>query len=177
MADSDADSQVSSTQYQFLFKLNESGGKVAYDNDLPVPAMLACAAAESGWGSPKNAIFQATGCHFNLQKPSWYTWMKCRTVKLKTDGQGLGTLVWVDFCAADTWADSVGLWCTWILNYPHEGHRNEVLAARHSPRDFCAKLPKVGFGPQNAAAWKTTARGYLDVYDQFQLGGFAWTAP
>ena len=49
MADAGADSQVSNAQYRFLFQLNEAGGKVAYDNDLPVPAMLACAAAESGW--------------------------------------------------------------------------------------------------------------------------------
>src|SRR3984957_12078851 len=175
MADAGADSQVSSAQYRFLFQLNEGGGKVAYDNDLPVPAMLACAAAESGWGGGK--IFGKTGCHFNLQKPGWYTWMKCRTVKLQTDGQGDGKLVWVDFCAADDAAAAVGLWCTWILNYPNLSHRKEVLSSRHSPRDFCARLPKVGFGPQNVAAWEDTKKGYLDVYDQFQLGSFVWSAP
>src|SRR5438270_13980554 len=94
---------VSDAQYRFLFKLNEQGGKVAYDNDLPVPAMLACAAAESGWGT--RGIFQATGCHFNLQKPAWYTWMTRKTIKRKTDGLGNGTLVTVEFCGADTWAD------------------------------------------------------------------------
>jgi hypothetical protein len=171
----DADSQVSDQQYKFLFRLNEEGGKVAYDNDLPVPAMLACAAAECGWGASK--IFEASGCHFNLQKPAWYTWMKCKTIKRKTDGLGNGTLVWVDFCAADTWAESVGLWCTWILNYPNEKLRKEVLSFRHSPRDFCLRLPKVGFGPQNAAAWAVTAKGYIDVYDQFQLGSFIWVEP
>jgi hypothetical protein len=171
----DADSQVSDTQYKFLFKLNEQGGKVAHDNNLPVPAMLACGAVESGWGGSK--IFEATGCHFSLQKPDWYTWMKCRTIKRKTDAQGDGNLVTVDFCCADTWADSVGLWCTWILNYPNEKLRKEVLAYRSSPRDFCARLPKVGFGPQNSAAWATTAKGYLDVYDQFQLSSFIWVEP
>ena len=170
----DADTQVSSEQYRFLFKLNEAGGKIAFDNDLPVPAMLACAAAESGWGSSK--IFQATGCHFNLQKPGWYTWMKCKTIKRQTDGLGNGTLVWADFCVADNWGDSVALWCTWILNYPNAGHLKEVLAARKNPRDFCARLPKAGFGPQNPKAWADTAKGYLKVFDQFKLDGFAWTS-
>jgi flagellum-specific peptidoglycan hydrolase FlgJ len=88
----DADSQVTDPKHRFLFKLNEEGGKVARDNNLPVPAMLACAAAESGWGG--SDIFQATGCHFNLQRPSWYTWMKCKTIKLQTYGLGNNTLVW-----------------------------------------------------------------------------------
>lgn len=175
MADAGADADISNTNYLFLFHLNEAGGKTAYDADLPVPAMLACAAAESGWGT--STIFKKTGCHFNLQKPSWYNWMKCKTIKMQTDGLGNGSLVWADFCVADTVEESVGLWCTWILNYPNESHRKEVLAARHSPRDFCAKLPRVGFGPQNTKAWAATAAGYLKVYDQFQLGGFAWTPP
>jgi hypothetical protein len=169
----EADTQVSDAKYRFLFRLNEEGGKVAYNNDLPVPAMLACAAAECAWGT--SPIFQATGCRFNLQKPATYTWMDCKRIKRKTDGLGNGTLVTVDFCVADDWADSVRLWCVWILNYPNVKLRNEVLSYRKSPRDFCLRLPKVGFGPQSSAAWAATAKGYTDVFDQFQLNSFIWT--
>jgi len=170
---SDADSQVSDAKYRFLFKLNEQGGSVAHDNDLPIPAMLACAASECAWGTSK--IFKKTGCHFNLQRPKNYTWMVCKTYKARTDGQGDGNLVTVEFCMADDWAQSVQLWCDWILNYPNLNLRKEVLSFRSSPRDFCRKLPKVGFGPQNSAAWADTADGYLAVFDQFQLSSFAWT--
>jgi hypothetical protein len=171
--------EVKDPQHVFLFRLSLAGGELAHANNLPIPAMLACGAVESGWGNrEKRPIFKATGCHFNLQKPSWYTWMKCKTINLKTDAQGDGHLVSVDFCCADNWEDSVGLWCTWIINYPNTKLRDEVLMYRDRPRDFCARLPKVGFGPQHSTDdWDKTAKGYLDVYDQFQLGTFTWVGP
>jgi hypothetical protein len=35
---------------------------------------------------------------------------------------------------------------------------------RDRPRDFCARLPKVGFGPQKGQAdWDKTGKGYLGI--------------
>jgi flagellum-specific peptidoglycan hydrolase FlgJ len=69
-------------QKQFIQALILNGGAVAVDNHLPPAAMVACAIEESGYGTSK--IYASTGCPFNLQRPSWYTWVKCDTKLIET---------------------------------------------------------------------------------------------
>ena len=157
--------QTTSEQYLFMDTLIVFGGPVAKTNDLPTSAMVACGIVESGYGritkdDGTETIYKRTGCPFNLQRPSWYAWVKCNTISIRTctatkvtDGKR-ECIEWkiAPFCVAsgndegERLADSARLWCEWILGWPQKAVRDKMLSLRHKPEEFTLNLPSVGFG-------------------------------
>lgn len=144
-----------SEQYRFIDTMIYACAEVASTNNLPLAAMIACAVVESAYGT--SSIYWKTGCPFNLQRPSWYTWVHCQTVSIKTcvktdaSGKCIGWAT-APFCYAEgndeeTWlADAGRLWCEWVLGWPQPATRKAVLAMRDKPADFARSLPRLGFG-------------------------------
>jgi peptidoglycan hydrolase-like protein with peptidoglycan-binding domain len=84
---------------------------------LPVSAMLACAAVESGWGN--GAIYRETGNLFSLQKWPWVVYpMTARTLWRDTVIQTIPRkTAKAPFNTATDLADAGRQWCEWIANY------------------------------------------------------------
>lgn len=149
---------TTSEQYLFIDNLIRNGGPIAKNNNLPVAAMVACAIEESGYGT--SSIYRETGCPFNLQKPSSYTWVNCRTITkrtcVETDDRGkCKKWVTAPFCKAsgndegEKLADAARIWCEWILGWSEQSNRERLLLYRHNPVEFARNLPIVGFGEQS----------------------------
>ncbi len=144
----------------FIDELIKYAGPVVKANRsrLPPAAMVACAIVESGYGT--SSIYQKTGCPFNLQRPSGYTWVHCTTIPIrtcvKTDQTGK-CIDWkvAPFCVAagnnkpEKLADSARIWCEWICGWPQKKVRETMLKLRDNPILFTKNLPSVGFGEAN----------------------------
>ncbi len=162
-----------SNPVDFFDELAMLGGPVARQHNLPVPAMLACAAVESGFGTSK--IFRLTGCPFNLQKPKEWKFPVCATIPLNTVALTGAKPVKVPFCTASGWADAVRLWCEWIENWPYHPNRARVLRFRADAENFTLNLPYVGFGDQpkdpaeRSAAYLRNGQKYLKMVRDFSL--------
>lgn len=138
---------LTADQQLFVRALIVEGVPVALKNLLPPSALLACACAESGFGTAP--IYLKTGCPFNLQKPRHYTWITCETIRLETIGSNVDKkTVWVDFCKTKTLAEAAQVWCDWILNWPYKPNRARILKQRLNGDGFARTLPWVGFGTQ-----------------------------
>jgi hypothetical protein len=153
---------LTADQQVFLVKLKAEAIPVALANLLPPSALLACACAESGFGTSK--IFQKTGCPFNLQKPDHYTWIKCDVIKLETIGSSVDKkTVWVNFCKTKTLAEAAQVWCDWILNWPYKPSRDRILKQRLDGDGFARTLPWVGFGTQTEEWRKKNGADFAKV--------------
>jgi hypothetical protein len=174
---------ITSDKRKFLDELAKQGAKVARGNDLPVSAMVACGAVESGFGT--GFIFKHSGNPFSLQKwphvpfprasatPFWN-----ETVVQTTPRKVLRA----PFVRSTDFADAVRQWCEWILhwgeadgppgnqdpkvkpaaNAPAMASRQQVLTFRRDPLKFARNLHKVGFG-------ESDAKEYADLLSQASL--------
>jgi hypothetical protein len=148
-------------KYRFIEVMIVSCAGVARSYDLPLAAMIACGAVESRFGT--SDIYNATGCPFNLQKPSNYSWVNCRvfwfTTCIQTDSAGnCIKKAKAPFCYAegdhefDWLRDAARIWCEWVLGYPDTVGRDYALAMRNRPSDFARRLPWLGFGEKSKRA-------------------------
>ena len=126
--------------------------------DLPLAAMVACGVAECGYGG--SDIYKITHCPFNLQRPDSYKWVHCETTRLKTcvetdANDKCVRSVWTTFCKAKgdyefAWlSDAARIWCEWVMGWPNQTNRKNVLSWRRWPTDFTRYLPYLGFGEFN----------------------------
>jgi len=153
---------LTADQQTFVRQMVVEGVPVALANMLPPSALLACACAESGFGT--SAIFRKTGCPFNLQKPDHYTWIKCGVIKLPTIGSDADKkVVWVNFCKTKTLAEAAQVWCDWITNWPYKPNRERILKQRLNGDGFTRTLPWVGFGTQTEECRKKNAEDFAKV--------------
>ena len=153
---------LTADQQAFMLKMATEGVPVALANLLPPSAMMACACAESGFGTAP--IFKKTNCPFNLQKPDHYKWIKCDVIKLETIGSNVDNKkVWVNFCKTKTLAEAAQVWCDWILNWPYKPNRERILKQRLNGDGFARTLPWVGFGTQTEEWRKKNGEDYAKV--------------
>jgi hypothetical protein len=104
---------------QFLQKVASECGPVVREEGegLPVSAMIACAAVESGWG--KGPIYLHTNNLFSLQKWPWVPYPRTlmtmwRPTIVQTNPNKTRL---APFNVAIDMADSARQWCEWILKY------------------------------------------------------------
>jgi peptidoglycan hydrolase-like protein with peptidoglycan-binding domain len=138
---------------------------------LPVSAMLACAAVESGWG--KGSIYRDTGNLFSLQKWPWVTYPLTthtlwRETVIQTSPRKTAR---APFNTARDMTDAGQQWCQWIKYYgsmqgppgsPDKarpqaadnkfalGQKLRLMAMVHDPLAFARNLYLVGFGESTA---------------------------
>jgi len=168
----------------FLEEWYTAGISVVRKYDLPVEAMLACAAEESGWG--KGPIFQQTLNPFNLQK--WPHLLIPKTHKTYWRETIINTTTREKkkspFNCAYSSEDAVRQWCEWILNYGNANsapgnqdpkaskvpkqsairNRNALLRCRKNSIEFARNLPLVGFGQVHTPqARAKSGQGYTNI--------------
>ena len=169
----------------FLQELATEGGPVAKKAGLPVSAMLACGAVESGWGRGK--IYRETGSLFSLQK-----WPKVlfpttartlwRTTIIQTHPEKTAL---APFNTATGHADAVRQWCEWIQHYGAAdgppgnpegrlvanqsaiGRRQQLMGMVNDPMQFARNLYLVSFGESQAKG-----KLYSDVLQENNLTRF-----
>ncbi len=161
-------------QRQFIEDLAKAGKAAAKEYGYPLSAMLACACAESGYGT--SDIYKATKCPFNLQRPDSWTYPKCETLTADTKGKfGSNDAQPAPFCIAKDLADAARLWCEWIAYYPGSDGKQAlnsgnsgVVSLRGNPRAFAINLYKVAFADSKSSE---TAK-YGERWDQCELARF-----
>jgi hypothetical protein len=157
-----ADVVLTADQQAFVRRLVVEAVPVALANLLPPSALLACACAESGYGTSK--IFGKTGCPFNLQKPDHYTWIKCDVIKLETIGSNADKkTVWVNFCKTKSLAEAAQVWCDWIKHWPYKPNRDRIMKYCFNGDGFARTLPWVGFGTQTEEWRKKNGEDFAKV--------------
>jgi len=136
----------------FAYNLAAKGRQYMDVYQFPVEAMVACGCFESGWGT--SPFYLATNCPFNLQRPVNWEWPHCDVYKSRTTGDRAGTQKYVTtFCKAIDLADSVRIFCEWIIHWPNSRQSGQLMAAKGNSKLFASKLPLVGFGsPPNPGA-------------------------
>ena len=170
---------------EFLQKLAGEGGPLGKQAGLPVSAMLACAAVESGWGTGK--IYRETKNLFSLQK-----WPKVlfpttaltlwRPTIIQNDPVKMAT---APFNTATSYADAVRQWCEWIEHYGAAdgppgnqegrqianqwaiGRRHQLMGMVNDPMQFARNLYLVSFGESQAKG-----KLYADVLRENNLTRF-----
>lgn len=155
------------TREEFLQKVAAACGPVVRQNRLPVSAMMACAAVESGWGT--GSIYKESGNLFSLQKWPWVkypTTLKTlwRTTVIQT--VPVRKTAKAPFNTATDMADAGRQWCEWVLSYGDAdgppgnasekakpmavagaiARRKKLLAMAGDPLQFARNLYLVGFG-------------------------------
>lgn len=142
---------------------------VVWNKKLPVSAMMACAALESGWGGGR--IFKDTGNLFSMQKWPWVPFPKGETLWRPTVIQeSPKKTANAPFNVAKNLADSARQWCEWIAYYGEAegppgninkaaipasnpwaiGRRNNLLSMVGHPVEFAKNLYLVSFGESHA---------------------------
>lgn len=171
----------------FFQKVAGACGPVVKQNGLPVSAMLACAAVESGWG--RGPIFRQTNNLFSMQKWPWVPFpATARTLWLTTVIQTSPVkTARAPFNTTVDLADAGRQWCEWILHYgapdgppgnvdqraPHVANagaiarRSRLIAMAGDPVAFAGNLYLVSFGESHAAGHR-----YADVLTQNKLTRF-----
>lgn len=146
----------------FIETMAKEGCLWAYINDLPLPAMVACACGESGFGT--SHIYIVTGCPFNLQKPKDWKYPECKIIPLQTINKQGEKPKLAPFCRADSLGDAARLWCEWILHWPNGRNRTLLLAYIGSPKEFARNLHLVGFAEGKRANTEKFAK-LIDAHD------------
>ena len=159
-------SYIPKSKEDFIRKMAAAGSLYASMNNLPLQAMLACACAESGFGTSK--IYQMTGCPFNLQKPAEWSYPQCAIMKIDTVNKAGEKARPAPFCMANTLEEAGRLWCEWLLNWPNPSPRNTLLALRNDPKQFAANLFLVGF----AEGKKANTEEFAKLIDECKLMEF-----
>ncbi|MBS1795130.1 MAG: hypothetical protein JSS81_14825 [Acidobacteria bacterium] len=136
----------------FIEKMAASGKPWADFYNYPLAAMIACACAESGFGT--SGIYKLTGCPFNLQKPSHWQYPKCQIKYLKTVNKEGEDPKPSPFCCANNLNDAARLWCEWINYFPNAGPRKKLEGYRADAKLFAANLHLVVFAEGKAANTK-----------------------
>lgn len=153
---------------EFIRKLFKEGGPVARKEGFPVSAMLACACAESGYGT--SSIYKKTGNPFNLQKPAHFAYPKCVTLTNKTVNKDNENAKPAPFCTASSLAEATRQWCEWIRFFPNAASVASILAYRNNPTRFAEELYRVGFADSKRERTREYAtlltRYALERYDQ-----------
>ena len=170
---------------EFLQIVYSEGGSIAKQAGLPVSGMLACAAAESGWGN--GPIYLETKNLFSLQKWPKVLYPKTartlwRTTIIQTNPKKTAL---APFNTATSYADAVRQWCEWILHYGaadgppgnQEGRqianqwavarRQKLMGMAGDAVQFARNLYLVSFGESHAAA-----KLYADVLQENNLTRF-----
>lgn len=172
----------------FLQSVVAACGPMVRAAGLPVSAMLACAAVESGWGT--GAIYRETGNLFSLQKWPWVLYPRTgRTLWRDTVIQTIPRkTAKAPFNTARDLQDAGSQWCEWIKYYgttmgppgsmdqnrpqkvdnPHAASsRIRLMAMASDPLRFARNLYLVGFG-------ESLAHGelYASVLEQNHLTRF-----
>jgi hypothetical protein len=127
----------------FIETMAKQGSLHAFINDLPLPAMVACACGESRFG--KSVIYNSTGCPFNLQKPKEWKYPECSIMKIGTINKIGEHAKPAPFCVALNLCDAGRLWCEWIMHWPNTKATDQVLAFRSNAKEFARNLHLVGF--------------------------------
>ena len=151
----------------FLQAVAAACGPATREAGLPVSAMLACAAAESGWGT--GPIYRETGNLFSLQKWPWVTYPRTdgtmwRETVIQTAPRKTAK---APFNTARDMQDAGRQWCEWIAYYgsvqgppgsadknrpqkvdnPYAAaNRRRLMAMVNEPVRFARHLYLVGFG-------------------------------
>lgn len=172
-----------SSKEEFLQKVFDACAPVLRARDtpyrLPVSAMLACAAVESGWGN--GPIYRETGNLFSLQKWPWAQYpITAHTLWRNTVIQNNPIkIARAPFNTATDMADAGRQWCEWIEHYgqadgppgnlPQDKHkppranaqamarRTQLTGMANDPVLFARNLYLVGFG-ENLASGQIYAR-------------------
>lgn len=165
------DLDIKPASYKFLTKekqkfiedMAREGKDVAKKYDFPLSSMLACACAESSFGTGN--IYKRTGNPFNLQKPADWNYPKCKTERHSTENKPGEKAKPSPFCIAKSLAEAARYWCEWIEHYPNRSNRDKLLAFRHLPKAFAENLFLVGFANSN----RNATREFGTVLAQFEL--------
>lgn len=160
---------LTAEKIEFIRQLFKEGGPVARKENFPVSAMLACACAESGYGT--SSIYKKTGNPFNLQKPDSWAYPKCTTLTNKTENKLNEKAKPAPFCTASSLAEATRQWCEWIRYFPNKTSVSNILAYRNNPMRFAEELYRVGFADSKRERTKEYAsllkRYAFERYDQF----------
>jgi len=163
--------EVNGNREQFLQKVAAACGPAVRQNGLPVSAMLACAAVESGWGT--GTIYKETGNLFSMQKWPWVKYpTTARTLWRDTviQTEPVRKTAKAPFNTAIDLADAGRQWCEWIASYGDAdgppgnidpkakpaahagaiGRRKQLLGMAGDPLQFARNLYLVSFGESAA---------------------------
>lgn len=140
---------------EFIEKLAVSAKPWTDKYNYPLAALIACACAESGFGT--SSIYKITGCPFNLQKPSHWKYPKCRIRHLKTINKEGEEAKLSPFCCAESLRDAARLWCEWISYFPNPDPRAKLEGFRSDAKLFAANLHLVVFAEGKASKTKKFA--------------------
>jgi hypothetical protein len=154
---------IPKTPQDFIAAMAAAGAPSASKEDLPLPAMIACACLESSYGS--STIYLATGCPFNLQKPPEWRYPKCEIKYLPTRNKDGEDPKPAPFCVATSLEDAARLWCEWIKYWPNRSPRDVLLSLSKQPVLFASNLHLVGF----AEAKKSKCEQYGTLITQLGL--------
>jgi hypothetical protein len=154
---------IPKTPQDFITAMAAAGAPSAAREDLPLPAMIACACLESGYGT--SDIYLATGCPFNLQKPPEWAYPKCEIKYLPTVNKEGENPRPAPFCVAATLEEAGRLWCEWIKHWPNRSARDAVLSLSKQPALFASNLHLVGF----AEAKKSKCEEFGKLIDKLGL--------
>lgn len=136
------------TPEEFIEKMAADGKPWANKYNYPLAAMIACACAESGFGT--SSIYKITGCPFNLQKPSHWTYPTCRIRQLPTINKVGEKAKLSPFCCAENLSDAARLWCEWINFFPNPKPKATLEGFRNDAKLFAANLHLVVFAEGKA---------------------------
>jgi len=136
----------------FIEKMAEAGRANSILYQYPLPAMIACACGESGFGS--SLIYKVTGCPFNLQKPPEWTYPICKTILLNTVNKPGEKAKPAPFCSAADLGEAGRLWCEWIAYWPNKKARDALEALADDAIAFAKALHLVGFAASSKTATK-----------------------
>lgn len=147
---------------EFIHEMAVAGQYSANLFGYPLPALIACACAESAYGSSN--IYRATGNPFNLQKPSRafstkhhmpvYDWPVCVTLDQTTVSSDGTAAAPAPFCVATDLGDASRQFCEWISGFPVKARRVELEALGGDAVAFANALYKVGFADNKPARTK-----------------------
>jgi hypothetical protein len=143
---------IPSSPDDFIAKMAEAGQANAILYRYPLPAMIACACGESGFGT--SLIYKVTGCPFNLQKPPEWKYPMCKTIPLDTVNKPGEKAKPAPFCSAAHLGEAGRLWCEWIAYWPNKKARDALEALADDAIAFAAALHLVGFAASSKAATK-----------------------
>ncbi len=130
-------------QQNYIDLIADSGRYWAWASRLPLPAMIACAIEESGWGKGKGPHLR-TGVPYNLQKPSGWSHPTCETERNSTINKDGEKARPSPFCVATNLAEAAMYWCQWCRLTPLPGRRT-LLTYIDRPVLFAKHLSLVGF--------------------------------
>jgi len=162
-----SDPYLPSSPDDFIEKMGEAGQYSANLYQYPLPALIACACAESGFGT--SMIYKVTGCPFNLQKPPEWTYPICKIKHLDTVNKPGEKAKPAPFCCAENLYEAARLWCEWIYCWPNKKARDYLHAIANDPVEFARGLHVVGF----AASSKSATRKFGDLIFERDLLRFA----